>query len=173
MKTKEVTLASGERFTVPQCIQRIDSKSTHGWQVRYGGTKLFSDGAAGPAKSLALASRELFRRVETLPAPVRLKTVTSPNKTSGLPVGISGPVVRERDDGRMVATFSVTVPRHGQRSEVHKIYIGTPNTYTKAAYRAALAEAIALRNESVAQFEQDATRAARRAVRQMKKELAA
>ena len=38
MKTREVVIFSGERFVVPQCIQRIDHLSTHGWQLRYGGT---------------------------------------------------------------------------------------------------------------------------------------
>ena len=43
MNTRDVVIFSGERFVVPQCIQRIDHLSTHGWQLRYGGTKLFSD----------------------------------------------------------------------------------------------------------------------------------
>jgi len=43
MNTRDVVIFSGERFVVPQCIQRIDHLSTHGWQLRYGGTKLYSD----------------------------------------------------------------------------------------------------------------------------------
>ena len=42
MKTRNITLFSGEQFEVPQGIQRIDHRATHGWQLRYGGTKLFS-----------------------------------------------------------------------------------------------------------------------------------
>ena len=38
MKTRDVAIFSGHRFAVPQGIQRIDTKSTHGWQVRYHGT---------------------------------------------------------------------------------------------------------------------------------------
>ena len=43
MKQRNVTIFSGKAFTVPQGIQRIDTASTHGWQVRYQGTKFFSD----------------------------------------------------------------------------------------------------------------------------------
>jgi hypothetical protein len=47
MKTRFVTLATGESFNVPQGIQRLDSRSTRGWQVRYQGTKYFPDGITG------------------------------------------------------------------------------------------------------------------------------
>ena len=60
MKTRTVALATGESFSVVQGIQRLDSKSTRGWQVRYQGTKYFSDGDAGPQKSLEAATRELL-----------------------------------------------------------------------------------------------------------------
>ena len=59
MKFRDVDIFSGQRFTVPQCIQRIDHESTHGWQVRYQGTKLFSDGttdSTGAAMSLTRAN---------------------------------------------------------------------------------------------------------------------
>lgn len=173
MKTRDVTLATGERFTVPQGVQRLDSKSTHGWQVRYQGTKYFADGTASPKKSLDRAVRELFRRVATLPAPVKLKSVRSSRKTSELPVGVSGPIVRAKADGRQVALFSVVVPRFGQPSEFHEIHIGTPSTYTEARYRAALIKAIALRQDNVAKYEEEATRAKRKAATQAKKSLAA
>jgi len=172
MKTREVVLATGERFTVPQGVQRLDSKSTHGWQVRYQATKYFADGTEGPKKAFDRATRELFRRIATLPAPVKLKNVRSPRKSSELPVGISGPIVRVREDGRQDALFSVVVPRFGQPSEFHEIHIGTPNTYTKARYRAALSKAIALRQENVAKYEEEATRAKRKAATQTKKSLA-
>ena len=44
MKTRDVVIFSGKKFKVPQCVQRIDHRYTQGWQVRYGGTKMFSDG---------------------------------------------------------------------------------------------------------------------------------
>ncbi|HNK19898.1 MAG TPA: hypothetical protein PLG92_16140, partial [Piscinibacter sp.] len=63
MKTRNVVIHTGERFEVPQGIQRIDHRSTHGWQLRYGGTKLYSDGARGAAAALAAARQELLRRI--------------------------------------------------------------------------------------------------------------
>ena len=89
MKTRQVTITSGESFTVPQGIQRLDSKTTRGWQVRYQGTKYFPDGTTGPQKALEAATKELLRRIATLPAPVSLRRTASPSKTSNLPVGIS------------------------------------------------------------------------------------
>ena len=62
MNTRDVTIFSGERFEVPPCIQRIDHLSTHGWQLRYGGTKLFSDHSndgSGARRALALAEQHL------------------------------------------------------------------------------------------------------------------
>ena len=76
MNTRDVVIFSGERFVVPQCIQRIDHLSTHGWQLRYGGTKLFSDHSqdgSGARRALALATKELLKRIATLPAPSRLR----------------------------------------------------------------------------------------------------
>ena len=49
MKTRDVVIFTGKKFKVPQGIQRIDHRATHGWQLRYGGTKLFSDGSMGSA----------------------------------------------------------------------------------------------------------------------------
>ena len=109
MKTRIVTLPSGQTFTVPQNIQRIDSRSTHGWQVRYGGTKFFSDGSpdgTGADKSLQLATRELMRRIATLPAPVRVKErVNLSNKGSELPPGISGPIVKSREGEQFLRRY--------------------------------------------------------------------
>lgn len=172
MKTRDLTLASGEHFAVPQGIQRLDSHSTRGWQVRYQGTKYFADGTGGARKSFDAAVRELLRRIQTMPAPVKLKQVTSPHKTSGLPVGISGPIVRIKSDGRQVALLSVVMPRFGRSSEFHEIHIGTPSTYTKARYREALAKAVALRAQAVADYELAATRAKRKEAQAMKKALA-
>ena len=76
MKTRDVVIFTGDRFLVPQCIQRIDHLSTHGWQLRYGGTKLFSDHSqdgSGARRALALATKELLKRIATMPAPSRLR----------------------------------------------------------------------------------------------------
>ena len=106
MKTRTVTLFSGETFEVPQGIQRIDHRATHGWQLRYGGTKLFSDHSSdgsGARAALEKATKELLRRINTLPAPSLLQRGPSANKSSQLPPGITGPVVRTRRGGRTTA----------------------------------------------------------------------
>ena len=174
MKTREVTLAEGETFTVPQGIQRLDSKTTRGWQVRYQGTKYFADGQDGPRKSLELATRELLKRIASLPAPVALKRAPSPRKTSGLPVGISGPIViNKAGSERQAAVLSVLVPRFGQTNQVREIHIGTPATYTPARYRQAVAKAVQLRTESLAAYEAAATKARRKEANEMKRAMSA
>jgi len=176
MKQRSVTIFSGKTFTVPQGIQRIDSQSTHGWQVRYQGTKFFSDGPAvgGAAKALAAATRELLSRIATLPAPVVLKRGPSAHKSSGLPAGISGPIVVSRGSDRVrSAVLSVLLPRCGGTPQLKSIYIGTENTYTQTKYRAALAQAKALRAEAVAAYEAAATQARRRSAHELRKSLAA
>ena len=47
MNFRPVKTACGHRFKVPERIQRIDSDSTHGWQLRYGRmpSEFFSDAA--------------------------------------------------------------------------------------------------------------------------------
>lgn len=172
MRTREVTLASGEQFTVPQGIQRLDSRSTKGWQVRYQGTKYFPDGPVGPQKALEAATRELMRRIATLPAPVVLKRAPSPRKGSGLPAGISGPLlVNKNEVNRQAAVFAVLVPRFGQKNQLKRVHIGTRQTYSRAKYKAALAKAIEIRAEGMAQYEADATRAKRKEATAMKKAL--
>lgn len=174
MKTRQVTLPDGEQFTVPQGIQRLDSSSTKGWQVRYQGTKYFPDGTAGAKSALQAATRELLRRIATLPAPVVLKRAPSPRKTSALPVGLSGPIlVRKRGTDELSAVISVLVPRFGQTNLTRKVYIGTPSTYTKTRYRAAVAKALQIRADGLAAYEAAATVARRRAAVQAKAALAA
>ena len=174
MKTRQITLDTGHTFTVPQGIQRLDSTSTRGWQVRYQGTKYFADGTSGPEKSLQSATRELMNRISTLPAPVSLRRKPSSSKTTTLPAGISGPIVlRNSNLEASSAVLSVLVPRFGETNQVKSIHIGTPQNYTKARYRAALAQAIELRNESLAVYEAAATKAKRRADSAVRKELAA
>jgi hypothetical protein len=174
MKTRKVTIHTGEKFDVPQGIQRIDSQSTHGWQVRYHGTKFFADGLAGSAaKALHSATRELLRRIATLPAPVSLKRTPSPRKSSDLPPGISGPVITTSATGAQSAVLSVFLPRFGQEPKVTSIHIGTPNTYTRTRYRQAVAAAVEMRAEALAVYEADATRARRREATALRKALRA
>ncbi len=165
MKFREVTIFSGHRFNVPQCIQRIDHRATHGWQLRYGGTRLYSDHSSdgsGAAAALKAATQELVRRIARLPAPTTLQRGPSAHKASGLPPGISGPVVRQREGGRVRdCSFAVLLPRFGQAPLRRSVYIGTENTYTVAKYQAALERAVALRQRAEEAYRRAATKARR------------
>jgi len=171
MKVRDVVIFSGERFEVPQGIQRIDHRATHGWQLRYGGTKLFSDGSpdgSGASSALAQATRELLARIARLPAPSRLQRQPNENKSSDLPVGISGPVVRQRQGGRVRdSSLSVSLPRFGDSPRRCSVYIGTENTYTEEKYRMALAKAILLRDRAEAAYQRAATKAKRAEVKEL------
>ena len=177
MKLRNVTIFSGHIFDVPQSIQRIDHRATHGWQLRYGGTKLYSDHSndgSGAEESLRLATKELLKRIAALPAPSLLQRGPSANKSSDLPVGISGPVVRQRRGSALRdCSLAVLIPRFGQTPQRRSIYIGTENTYTVARYRAALARAIEMRSEAVEAYERETTRDKRAQAREHKKVLKA
>jgi hypothetical protein len=166
MKVRDVVIFSGEAFQVPRCIQRIDTRSTHGWQVRYHGTKMFSDHSqdgSGAAAALEAATRELLRRIAEHPAPVPLQRAPSAHKTSDLPSGISGPIVRtRRNAGTRVAVLSVLLPQFGKRPKCTTIHIGSEKTYTPRRFKDAVARAIELRREAERVYEQEATRARRR-----------
>ena len=177
MKVREIVIFSGETFEVPQGIQRIDHRATHGWQLRYGGTKLYSDhtsDGSGAKASLALATKELLKRIAQLPAPSLLQQAPSQNKTNGLPVGISGPVLRVRRGGKTRdCSLSVLVPRYGEKPRRRTVYIGTENTYTIERYHAALARAIEMRNTAVEAYEKATTKAKRADGRAMKAQIKA
>lgn len=165
MKTREVVIYNGEIFTVVQGIQRIDHLATHGWQLRYGGTRLFSDrstesGAA--ADSLKEATRELLARVNKLPAPSRLQREPNENKTSDLPVGISGPMVRLRPGARCrECSFAVTLPRFRMPPVRRSVYIANENTWSVEKYNAALEKAIQLRGRAEQTYRAATTQAKR------------
>ncbi len=176
MKYRDVVIFSGHEFKVPQNIQRIDHLATHGWQLRYGGTKLFSDhtsDGSGAAAALEAATKELVRRIAKLPAPSRLQQRPNHNKTSDLPVGISGPIVRQRRGGRVRdCSLAVLLPRYGQPARRVNVYIGTENTYTPERFQQALAKAVELREKAVAAYETATTRAMRAAGRELKAAMA-
>jgi hypothetical protein len=170
MSSRVITLASGQRIRVPEHVQRIDTQSTHGWQMRYGQPTLFfsdsrGDGkAAGPRPALRRATAALQERIQTLPAPTGLQRGISPGKQNDLPVGISGPILRQRPGRSMPEChFSVNLPRFGQRPLRRSVYIANQNTYTKRRYAEALAVAIALREQAEREYQEAATAAKRRA----------
>lgn len=172
MKVREITIFSGQQFTVPQGIQRIDHRATHGWQLRYGGTKLFSDHSpdgSGAKASLAAATTELLKRIARLPAPTRLQRKPSENKSNDLPPGIFGPVVRQRPGSAVrYASLSVLVPRYGAVALRKSVYIGSENTYTPERYQLALAKAIEMRSRAERTYQRATTRAKRLAGAAMK-----
>lgn len=165
MKFRKVVIFSGKTFRVPQGIQRIDTRATHGWQVRYAGTKLFSDHSndgSGAAGSLERATQELLRRIARSPAPTLLQRKPSSHKSSDLPVGVSGPIVRLRKGTQVrSASFSVLLPQFGQASRCRSVYIGTENTYSIERYQQALERAIAMRRQAEEAYALAATRARR------------
>jgi hypothetical protein len=165
MKVRDVVIFTGKRFQVPQGIQRIDHRATHGWQLRYKGTKLFSDrtpDGTGASAALVQATKELLDRIARLPAPSKLQREPSENKTSDLPVGISGPIVRLRKGAKVRdSSLSVSLPRFGDSPRRRSIYIGTENTYTLEKYEAALAKAIKLRAQAELAYQRAATKAKR------------
>jgi hypothetical protein len=170
MRTRAVRIFSGETFEVPASIQRIDSRSTHGWQVRYckaeDRTKIFSDhtpDGSGAAASLAKAVAELHRRITQFPAPTGLRRRAHSTKKSALPPGISGPALR--NGGGTGKTpyycFQVSVPLPGGGNTTRSVYIGTERTRNDEREAAALAKAQQIREQAVEQVEQAATRARR------------
>jgi hypothetical protein len=174
MKFRQATLPNAQTFQVPQGIQRIDSTSTHGWQVRYQGSKFFSDGPNGlPQESLANAIHELMARITSMPAPSALNRGPNANKSTDLPSGISGPIVRERPGRPMIAELSVLLPRFGRSALHKKVYIGSQNTYTPDKYREALAKSIELRTQAIEQYELDAAKARKGAVTALRAQIKA
>lgn len=177
MKVRKITIFSGEPFEVPQGIQRIDHRATHGWQLRYGGTKLFSDhtpDGSGAAASLQLATQELLKRIAKLPAPSLLQRAPSANKSNLLPPGITGPVVRMRSNSQTRdCSLMVLIPRFGDKPRRRTIYIGTENTYTIERYQKALERAIEMRSAAEEAYQKASTRAKRAAAREMKDQLLA
>jgi hypothetical protein len=175
MKIRRVTLFNGEQFDVPQGIQRIDHRATHGWQLRYGGTKLFSDHSSdgsGAAAALQRATKELLKRIAALPAPSLLQRGPSANKRSGLPPGITGPVVRRRSGtATRDCSLMVLIPRYGDKPQRRTIYIGTENTYSIERYEKALARALEMRQAAELAYARASTRAKRAAARELKAQL--
>lgn len=175
MKTRPVTIYNGEQFQVPQGIQRIDTHNTHGWQVRYQGTRFFSDRPGTATQSLEAATRELLQRIATMPAPSLLQKHPSAHKSSDLPPGISGPILVPARPGSRKRTasavLSVLLPRYGQSPRVKSIYIGTERTYTDERFERALEKAMQMRAEVEERYEAQATRDRRQKARALRTEL--
>ena len=159
----------GVSILVLEHIHRIDTDSTHGWQLRYGQpTLFFSDNKApdeGPKYLLSLkrAVDALRQRIADLPAPTGLQSEVSMHKKSKTPVGISGPILRQRP-GRSVPEwhFSVNLPRFGDKTWRRSVYIAKQKTYTPERYTEALNTALDMRKAAETQYQLEATAAKRR-----------
>ena len=170
MRVRNVVIFSGEIFQVPASIQRIDSRATHGWQVRYGSiddrTKIFSDhtnDGSGAAASLEKAAQELHRRIKKFPAPTGLRTRPNSTKTTELPAGISGPALRNGSATGKTPyyCFQVSIPLPNGGNTTKAVYISTENTKTSEREAAALEKAIHIREQAVRKYELAATRTKR------------
>ncbi len=167
METRPCTIFTGEEFDVPRHIVRLDHRATHGWQLRLGKSKLFSDHSndgSGATAALGLATDELARRIARMPAPTGLRTQRRADKAHGMPLGVSGPSKRQRDgSGPIQYYLQVTYPVPGGKSVNRSVYIATENTLTKVKYQAALEKAIALRDSGVRKFKLASTKMQRAA----------
>ena len=164
MKLRDV-IVFNETYQVPERVQRIDSKRTHGWQLRYGPTKMFSDHSSdgsGALTSLTEAVTELHRRIDRFPAPSGLRADIAARKSTDLPVGISRPAPRLRKGRNAYEhVFMVSVPRGGERSTNKSVYIGTDNTLTAEREAEALAKAIGIRDKAAREHRALKTKAKR------------
>ena len=143
----------GDVSGVPSTIQRIDQDSTHGWQLRYGTgpTEWFNDQSAdrnGVKLALQSSVEALRKRIKKLQAPTGLRTTTVPWKSSNLPSGISGPVLRQPKKNTPYFCFQVDVPQPNGGTKKKAVYIGTEMTSTPEREIAAREKAIALRQEA-------------------------
>jgi hypothetical protein len=135
---------------VPSRIQRIDCGNTHGWQVRWKGTMLFSDNQyGGPYRSLDSATKELMARLKANPPERRIRTTPQPNKKDKrLPVGVYGPFLVRRKGRVDYAEFKVFAPANTPRGfRLSTVYIGTRNTYSRTRVIEALAKAVDRREQ--------------------------
>ena len=170
MRFRDVVTFTGATFQVPERIQRIDTRATHGWQVRYGSkedrTKIFSDftnDGSGAEASLRKSVAELHKRIKRLPAPTGLHTKVATRKTTELPPGISGPAFRSANSPGKTPyyCFQVSVPLPTGGSTTKAVYIGTENTKTDEREVAALAKAIEIREQATRKYQLATTRAKR------------
>lgn len=178
MRYRSVTIFTGKKLRVPQYIARLDSGSTHGWQLRYGqeSTEYFADHSndgSGARAALELAVAALNSRIRRHPAPTRLRSKVASGKTTKLPIGVSGPYEHVREGKVSYYSYQVSIPVPGAGSTTKKVYIGTRNTIDAKRKSQALAKAIAMRREAVERFAEAATKALRAAAREAVKRRAA
>lgn len=156
MKTRKHTIFTGKTFTVPTYIVRLDGARSHGWQLRLGPSKLFSDHSkdgSGAARALREAKAELLKRLAKTPARTGLRQTVSARKGNDLPLGISGPHARTRAGKTGIQYYvQVSYPVFNGKNVNRSVYVATENTLTKDKWDAALAKAVAWRERGVRAF---------------------
>jgi len=165
MEFRRRPIFTGQEFDVPTHVVRLDSRKTHGWQLRYGKWTLFSDHSndgSGAETALTAATAELARRIAKLPAPNGIKSEAKEGKANDMPVGVSGPITRRRKGHSALQYYlQVTFPVPGGKPVNRSVYIATENTLTPEKYQLALAKAMATRDTGVRKFKLAATKAKR------------
>jgi len=164
---RSVTVRGFGAFEVPRHIQRIDiddegKAGTHGWQVRWNGTKFFGDASNGkrdPTRALARAERHL-RAIYDGPKPrLRDKEHKDKKHRTGL-AGVQLAYRRRRN--RNIAEVYLRVNPLSPGGTPRSVYVGTENTVTQARLREALRRARAMRDEMRAEYIASLARAPRR-----------
>lgn len=110
----------GATIIVPRYIVRIDCRSTHGWQIRYAGSKFVSDYGRPPEESIKQAIAHLLSVFDEKKVVER-----GENKSKQVRTGVSGIQVCTDLNSRKVV-FRVFDPLTRKSKKVH---IGTLNTF--------------------------------------------
>lgn len=139
---------------VPRYVVRIDSPSTHGWQLRYQSPfKMFSDAVVSRSgtpessfKVVVAALADVFKGLRP-----RLQSVeTKRKKIRTGAVGVRRVVRLRRGRNVQEHYFTVSHPKAGVPAR--NIYIGTENTITATRVKAAAERAKKLRAKLVKEF---------------------
>lgn len=142
---------------VPRYVVRIDSPSTHGWQLRYRSPfKMFSDAVVSRAKTPEASLKVVIGALAEIYEGMRprLQSVeTSRKKIRTGAVGVRRVVRLRRGRNVREHYFTVSHPKAGVPAR--NIYIGTENTITAARVKAAADRAKKLRAALVKEFLKD------------------
>lgn len=135
-------------FHVPMYIVRCDSlktngSATHGWQVRYSGSKFFSDSVydarfKNPQSALDAATQYLaarFKGRNTCIRMIPLKSKKSPIKDVGIRL------VSKKPRDRNVSEYYMEVTNMSNKLSPKRIYVGTDNTISEERIALALSRA--------------------------------
>lgn len=138
-----VVFVFGDALDVPRHIVRIDTRSTHGWQVRFRKpSKFFSDGVSRPSQSLNAAKHYL----RSIYAPVPKKTSRDQSRR---PPPVKAVGITTKRDYRGHWYVVATSP---QKSKADKrFYFGNDQTRTPTREAHAFKRACAARKRLLAE----------------------